>query len=106
MEMAHAMEFGEWDYLGSLLDRHWELNQVLDPNTTNAPINALLESARPFVRGAKLAGAGGGGFLILLAKSPQAARDLGALLDEKHAESGGAVYPWRIATDGLRVKLR
>src|ERR1022692_1069119 len=104
MEMAHAMQYGEWDYLGSLLDRHWELNQVLDPNTTNAPINTLLESARPFVRGAKLAGAGGGGFLILLAKSPQAARDLQVVLDAKHSESGGAVYPWKIATDGLRVK--
>jgi fucokinase len=106
MEMAHAMQYGEWDYLGSLLDRHWELNQVLDPNTTNAPINALLESARPYVRGAKLAGAGGGGFLILLAKNPQAARELQVVLDEKHAGSGGAVYPWKIATDGLRVQRR
>jgi fucokinase len=106
MEMSHAMQCGEWDYLGSLLDRHWELNQVLDPNTTNAPINALLESARPFVRGAKLAGAGGGGFLILLAKSPQAARELKIDLEKKHAGTGGAVYPWRIATDGIRVKRR
>jgi fucokinase len=104
MEMAHAMQHGEWDYLGNLLDRHWELNQVLDPNTTNAPINALLESARPFIRGAKLAGAGGGGFLILLAKSSQAAQDLRAHLEENHAGTGGSVYPWRIATDGIRVR--
>jgi fucokinase len=104
MEMAHAMQHGEWDYLGSLLDRHWELNQVLDPNTTNAPINALLESARPFIRGAKLAGAGGGGFLILLAKSSQAARELRTYLDENNAGTGGAVYPWRIAADGIRVR--
>ena len=62
-EMAYAMAEGEWDYLGELLDRHWELNKVLDPNTTNAPINALLDRVRPLLSGAKLAGAGGGGFL-------------------------------------------
>ncbi len=103
MEMAHAMQEGDWDYLGSLLDRHWELNQILDPNTTNAPINALLESAQPFLRGAKLAGAGGGGFLILLAKSPEAAKELSGVLDKNHAGSGGAAYPWKVATDGLRI---
>ena len=68
MEMSFAMQEGDWDYLGRLLDRHWELNQVLDPNTTNAPINGLLSLVRPYIRGAKLAGAGGGGFMMLLAR--------------------------------------
>ncbi len=79
MEMVYAIQEGEWGHLGSLLNRHWELNKTLDPNTANAPINALLEAARPFIHGAKLAGAGGGGFLILLAQSPQAAEELKAL---------------------------
>ena len=39
MEMVYAMQDGEWEHLGRLLDRHWELNKLLDPNTTNAPIN-------------------------------------------------------------------
>ena len=43
VEMAYAMQEGDWEHLGALLDRHWALNQVLDPNTTNAPINALLQ---------------------------------------------------------------
>ena len=47
VEMAYAMKESDWDYLGSLLDRHWQLNQILDPHTTNAPINALLERVRP-----------------------------------------------------------
>ena len=72
-EMAFAMRDGEWGYLGDLLDRHWRLNQILDPHTTNAPIDNLLARVRPFVCGAKLAGAGGGGYLILLARGPDEA---------------------------------
>lgn len=107
MEMAYAMQEGDWDHLGSLLDRHWRLNQLLDPNTTNAPINALLDSVRPLVRGAKLAGAGGGGFLILLARGPEAAEELRTRLRADHqASSGGAVYDWRIAREGLQAEPR
>jgi fucokinase len=102
LEMGYAVEEGDWDYLGRLLDRHWELNQVLDPHTTNAPINALLETVRPYVRGAKLAGAGGGGFLILLARSREAAGDLKSLLARD--SSGGALFDCRLSTRGLRAE--
>lgn len=101
VEMTYAMQEAEWDYLGELLDRHWTLNQVLDPNTTNAPINALLAAVRPYIRGAKLAGAGGGGFLMLLARSVEAAAELRRFLSG--IDGAGEVYEWRIARDGLRM---
>ena len=63
VEMSYAMVEGDWKHLGGLLKRHWQLNQLLDPNTANAPINAILDRAGPYIHGAKLAGAGGGGFL-------------------------------------------
>ena len=99
VEMAHAMRESDWDYLGSLLDRHWLLNQILDPHTTNAPINALLEQVRPYISGAKLAGAGGGGFLMLLAKSPDDAQDLRRFLAS--LPGPGALYEWAVAPLGL-----
>jgi fucokinase len=95
MEMSFAMREGEWSYLGELLDRHWQLNQVLDPHTTNAPINNILSRVRRYVSGAKLAGAGGGGYLILLAHDPDAAAELRKEL--------GKVETVAIAQRGLRV---
>jgi galactokinase/mevalonate kinase-like predicted kinase len=95
-EMAWAMTAGDWPYLGHLLNRHWELNKVLDPNTANAPVNALLRSAQPYIAGAKLAGAGGGGFLILLAHDPESAIKL-------RRELGSGVCPFRIADEGFLV---
>ncbi len=103
VEMAYAMKESDWDYLGTLLDRHWKLNQILDPHTTNAPINNLLTQVRPYISGAKLAGAGGGGFLMLLAKSPDDAaalrRHLAAL------PCPGALYEWAPAPKGLHEAL-
>jgi fucokinase len=103
VEMSYAMVEGDWKHLGELLDRHWQLNQVLDPNTANAPINAILDRARPYIHGAKLAGAGGGGFLMLLARDPEAAEGLHVVLSQDAPERGGIV-PYRIADEGLRVR--
>jgi len=102
-EMAYAMREGEWRYLGELLDRHWQLNQILDPHTTNAPINALLAEVRPYLAGAKLAGAGGGGFIMMLAHDPEAAVHLRAYLTgHGHA---GRIYDATIAEEGLQVHI-
>jgi fucokinase len=95
VEMGFAMRDGEWSYLGQLLNRHWELNQILDPHTTNAPINNLLTRVKPYVSGAKLAGAGGGGYLILLAHDRDAAAGLRKEL--------GKVESVSIAHQGLRI---
>jgi galactokinase/mevalonate kinase-like predicted kinase len=104
VEMSYAMVEGDWKHLGGLLDRHWQLNQVLDPHTANAPINAILNRARPFIHGAKLAGAGGGGFLMLLARDKQAAVALQkALLLDAPASSGMVNY--RIAEEGMRIEV-
>src|ERR1017187_3549509 len=48
MEMGFAMQDGDWTYLGDLLNRHWQLNQILDPHTTNAPINHILGRVQRF----------------------------------------------------------
>lgn len=103
VEMSYAMAEGDWKHLGALLDRHWRLNQILDPHTANAPINAILDRARPWIHGAKLAGAGGGGFLMLLARDAAAAGALRSRLAQDAPERV-AVVPYRIAEEGLRVE--
>ena len=103
VEMSYAISEGDWKHLGELLDRHWQLNQILDPHTTNAPINAILDRARPYIYGAKLAGAGGGGFLMMVARNPDAAAALRSTLAQDPSVRG-AFVPYRIAGEGLRVQ--
>lgn len=103
MEMSYAMADGDWDYLGELLDRHWQLNQLLDSHTTTASINRLLQDLRPLLAGAKLAGAGGGGFLMLLAKDAAAAQSLRTHLAT--SDYPGRIYDCAIAQEGTHVAI-
>jgi len=95
------MQEGEWRQLGGLLDRHWTLNQQMCRRMANAPVNAILHATRPYLIGAKPAGAGGGGFLIMLADDADAAAALRQHLTD--ADLPGAVYDHAIANEGLRV---
>ncbi|MCC7156120.1 MAG: hypothetical protein IT161_16200 [Bryobacterales bacterium] len=104
VEMTHAMRAGEWDYLGELLNRHWRLNQELDPNTTNARISALLDAVAPHTAGAKLAGAGGGGFILLLAKDPGSADAIRRTLPEGGA-GGARFYSYEICNQGIDATI-
>jgi len=41
--------------------------------------------------------------MILLARNPQAARELKEFLRKHNPAAGGSVYAWKIAGDGMRV---
>jgi D-glycero-alpha-D-manno-heptose-7-phosphate kinase len=69
-QMAHearcALQTENFDSLGGLLHRSWELKKRLAGTISNGPINEMYERARSAgAIGGKIAGAGGGGFLLL-----------------------------------------
>ncbi len=88
-EGAEALRGGDFFELGQILWRHWELNKQLDQGTSNAFIDGLMESLRPHLDGAKLAGAGGGGFLMAIAK-PGGREQIRRLLERDFADSNVA----------------
>jgi D-glycero-alpha-D-manno-heptose-7-phosphate kinase len=68
--MAHearcAIETENFDLLGVLLHQSWELKKRLADTISNGRINEMYETARGAgAIGGKIAGAGGGGFLLL-----------------------------------------
>jgi len=66
------IKVGECDLegLGSCLDRYWKIKKALAPGSEPALVCSLLHALKPYVLGASLAGAGGGGFLVALLKDP------------------------------------
>ena len=104
LEMRYAMLEGDWNHLGELMARHWELNKVLDPHTTNAPIEAILGAVQPYVAGCKLAGAGGGGFLMMVARDAETAGRLRDLLASPDRGFPGRLYEYSISRTGLCVE--
>ena len=75
--MRDALTAGDLDGFGALLAEHWALNKRMDPGCTNPFIDELFETLRPYICGGKLAGAGGGGFVIAMRAAMR--RAVGAL---------------------------
>jgi fucokinase len=90
-EGAEALSGGDFFQLGRILWRHWELNKQLDAGTSNPLIDSLMDSLRPHIEGAKLAGAGGGGFLLAVAKDG-CKESIRRMLTEDFADSNVRYY--------------
>lgn len=62
-----AAEEGDIEKCGRLLDKNWQLKKKMASGVTNSKITEMYETAkRAGALGGKIAGAGGGGFLILI----------------------------------------
>lgn len=99
--MADALRQGDFASLGSGLRESWELNCLLEPTATHEEIDRILQRIAPYCYGWKLAGAGGGGFMLLLARSTSDARFLSDQLT--HWQPEGEVYRTGLARLGLTI---
>ena len=68
-EMAYALESGNIDLLGILLNVHLEYSKILDKGTTNSLIQKIFSVIDDLIVGKMVCGAGGGGFLQIILKS-------------------------------------
>lgn len=62
---------GDLDTVGQVVSRSWELNKLIEPSATNPELERLFEAVAPLSAGAKLAGAGGGGFMLVIARDAE-----------------------------------
>ncbi len=72
VEVRAALAEGTFDVIGSALHRNWELKKQLANGVTNEGIDAMYALAQAGgALGGKIAGAGGGGFLMLYCRTPE-----------------------------------
>ncbi len=69
MEGVQALEAGDKERIGHLMDRNHQLLTILGVN--HDKLQRLVDAARPHSYGAKLTGAGGGGSMIALTDEPE-----------------------------------
>jgi len=90
---------------GHLVDTAWQLNKQLDPNSSNAQIEALLARVRPHIHGAKLLGAGGGGFLLMVCKSGSDGARVGRSRQAEPPNARARFFDYSISNEGLVVTV-
>lgn len=99
--MAHQardyLEAENFDALGELMHQSWELKKRLAGTISNGQINEMYEAARRAgAIGGKIAGAGGGGFLLLYVPYERQNKVRAAL-------SGLQELPFRLESDGTKI---
>jgi len=85
--------------------RYWELKKSIDPGSTNAPIEALLASVSRETLAALLPGAGGGGFIFMIAKSAAAAERIRASFEAHPPNAHARFFDFDVDRQGLKVTV-
>jgi len=92
-----AIAEGAFDELGELLDRSWKLKKQLASKISNARIDKIYEAAlKAGAIGGKIAGSGGGGFLLLYCPKERQG-------EVQKALKGLRELPFRFERDGSKV---
>ena len=104
-EMRDALSIKDAKTFGQLVDSAWRLNTALDPDSTTPEVEAILERVRRHIHGAKLLGAGGGGFLLMVCRSEKDARKVRRLLDDNPVNGRARFFGFNVSDLGLEVTI-
>ncbi|MBN1817313.1 MAG: hypothetical protein JW828_08120 [Sedimentisphaerales bacterium] len=105
VEVANAISKKDHEDFGRLIDTVWRYNIELDPDSTNPQIDAILQRIHPHIWGAKLLGAGGGGFLLMVCQSPEDAQQVRTILLAEPPNQRARFFDYDINTEGLVVTV-
>jgi len=103
--IVDAMTSKDIKRFGQLIDFAWRLNKEIDPGSTTPIIENILKRLRPYMYGAKLLGAGGGGFLLIICKSPKHAASARKLLESSPPNRLARFFDYEISKEGLVVTI-
>ena len=103
MMMYDAIQRQDFVQMGSLVRRTWEQNQLLDSGTNPEQVRRLTDLIDDLCLGYKLPGAGGGGYLFMVAKSPEAAARIRRILTENRLSPNARFVDMSLSTNGLQV---
>ncbi len=102
-DVAQAIMRGDYTQLGTLVGKTWQQNQLLDSGTNPPEVQAIIEKVKDLCLGLKLPGAGGGGFLYMIAKDPAAALRIREILTKERPNARARFVEMSISRTGMQV---
>ena len=103
MEMYEAIQRNDFQQMGLLVRKTWQQNQALDSGTNPPQVAALTNLIDDLCLGYKLPGAGGGGYLYMIAKDPEAAARIKQILGENRQNKNARFVEMSLSTTGLQI---
>ncbi len=98
-----AVQKCDYAMLQEAVHRSWVLNQKLDSGTNPAAVRVILDRISDYLGAAKLLGAGGGGYLLLLAKDETAASQIKRILTENPPNPRARFVNFSLSETGLQL---
>ena len=98
-----ALQRNDFEAFAQGIQQSWELNQTLDPGTNPPAVQEILSKIEKEISAVKLLGAGGGGYLFIIAKSPQAAIQIQKQLEENPPNQGARFVDFDLSKNGLQI---
>ena len=102
-DMYEAIQRNDFERMGHLVAKTWRQNQRLDGGTNPSEVRALTDMVDDLCLGYKLPGAGGGGYLYMVAKDPEAAARIRQVLLANRLNANARFVDMSLSTTGLQV---
>ena len=99
-----AAERGDMAAFAACVNDYWRDKKLLDAGSTNEHVDDIIDAIRPFVSAVSLAGAGGGGFMYILAKTPADAKNVRKFLERNPPSRHSRFYDFAIDVRGIAVE--
>ena len=103
LDMYEAIQQNDFERMGLLVRKTWRQNQTLDAGTNPADVAKLTSLIDDLCLGYKLPGAGGGGYLYMIAKDPEAAARIKQILSENSIRKNARFVEMSLSTTGLQI---
>ena len=103
LDMNEAILRGNFEEFGRLVGKSWEQNKALDSGTNPSAVEAIINQIKDYTLGYKLPGAGGGGYLYIVAKDPQAAMMIRKILTDCPPNPRARFVDMTLSSTGLQI---
>lgn len=101
--MFDTIQKGNFKEMGELVRKTWEQNKALDCGTNPPAVEAIIRQIADYTNGYKLPGAGGGGYLYMIAKDPEAAGRIKGILNQNPANKLARFVEVSLSGKGLQI---
>ena len=92
-----AVESCDWDSFCSAVNDYWLSKKALDPGSTNPLVELIIARMAPWISAVSLCGAGGGGFMFVIARSKDAKAKIKSVLEKHPPIKTGRFFDFEIA---------
>jgi len=101
---ARAVKKGDLTQFADCINAYWRDKKLLDAGSTNEHVDDIIDAIRPYVSAVTLAGAGGGGFMYILAKTQRDARKVRRFLERNPPSPYSRFYRFAVDPYGMRLE--